>query len=126
MGCTSLQSLEIENPSSTQATVLDYAYHMAVNLVISIQSNNNSNFSEDFDPALKLSFTNQDLSNLSHMLDSNMGQLSNLEFEKISTEDGKIVVIYLCNFQKGSLSLILKLDPMPPYQIAEFSFPELK
>lgn len=123
--CDSLKSLSVQGASSTpQTTVLDYSNSEAVNLLTSLVQGNYTGFTKDFSSSLILKFTQTEFISLQNKI-LPLGNYRSCTFARVSSESDLIVVIYLCDFQLGSVTLILNLEPAVPYLISDFSFPNL-
>jgi len=125
-GCESLNSLSISKSETTsQPTVLDIAEPAAINILNSINDGGFGSFIKDFDEPLKSTYTLDAFIQLKDQLTTRLGLFRSIKFQQITTEGDLIAVFYMCNYQKGSVTLKLSLEPVFPFLLAGFSFPDL-
>jgi hypothetical protein len=124
--CESLNSLSISKSETTsQPTVLDFAEPAAINILNSIDNGDFGSFIKDFNEHLKSTYTQNAFLQLKNQLTTRLGLFRFIKFQQITTEGDLIVVFYVCDYQKGSVSLKLSLEPISPFLLAGFSFPDL-
>jgi hypothetical protein len=126
-GCESLNSLSLERlKTQTSSSILDFAEPAAIDILKGIQTNDFQTFRKDFNDSLNASYTEEKFTEVRNKIFIEMGDLKEITFQQISTKGDLVEVIYLCNYQKGSITLNLDLEPFSPFLVSDFSFPDFK
>lgn len=124
--CESLNALSINRiKTETGSTVLDFAEPAALNLLTSLQSGDFQAFTKDFNTSLKSFYSYNSFLSIRDRMTTRLGSFKSIELRQLTAKENLIAVVYLCQYQKGSIILELDLESTSPYLLAEFSFPDL-